>query len=833
MRVNGDDITSSIDLHQVWIDSARAELKNLRKKRSEAGRAPQPSPDAGIRDALEESLAGYTLGETISRGGQGVVIKAVQKATRRDVAVKVLREGPLASEQERSRFEREVQILAQLKHANIVTVLDSGSAAGTHYFIMDYIPGWPLDEFVRRHALPVRQRLLLFVKICRAINVAHLRGIIHRDLKPGNIRVDPSGEPHILDFGLAKVSDFDELATSRTELRTLTGQFIGSLPWAAPEQISGRPEHVELRTDVYALGVLLYQTLTGRFPYDVTGSFREALENICSADPPRPSSVQQALDDELDHIVLKCLRKSPEDRYQSAGDVARDIERYLAGEPIEAKRDSHWYLLRKTIRRHRVSAAIGGLVILLIATVAVGLGVLYQRERQASDRERTLRTAAEQAEARAISSREEAERQARAKTAVNEFFCFEVLAAAAPDRLGREATIHAAMNAAADRVDDQFQAYPLIAGQIHYAMGTSYFRLGEVDKAIEHLASSVRRMTEALGPQHEDVMHARNDLARAYENAGAFEDARSHFEACLAYWRRTRGESDEETLKIMVNLGWLHLRLGDVKTAEGMTRSAYEVALASLGPDNELTRNARGNLGIVYLESDRPELAEPHLRADLESSRRLLGNDDPATLVAMGNMAELLRTLGRTAEAEELMVESLESRKRVLGPAHPSTILQMNNLAMFYGRQQENERAAVMLEEAIEQGINGLGDSHPTVVSMTSNLAAVYDRLERHVDAEPLHRTALDKARGYLPGDHVYVGLYLSRLGRCLMSLDRASDAEAPLLQGYEILQKGGEESQARETADALAELNRQLNRGPEADAWRAKGNGAAARPAP
>jgi hypothetical protein len=298
-----------------------------------------------------------------------------------------MKEGPFSGSADRARFEREVQILGALQHPNIVTIHDSGQARGLFYLVMDYIPGQALDEYASNSRLKLREVLGLFVKVCEAVNAAHLRGIIHRDLKPSNIRVDPDGEPHILDFGLAKLTPGSTSGLTQADMMTMTGQFIGSLPWASPEQAEGRPERIDLRTDVYSLGVILYQLLTGRFPYQVIGSMRDVLDNILSAVPARPSSVRRQIGDEVETIVLKCLNKERERRYQTAGELARDVRHYLNGEPIEAKRDSTWYVLRKLARRHAYTSTVAACLLVIIVSSGLLSFFFYQEKRAALERD--------------------------------------------------------------------------------------------------------------------------------------------------------------------------------------------------------------------------------------------------------------------------------------------------------------------------------------------------------------------------------------------------------------------------------------------------------------
>ncbi len=340
-----------------------------------AGR-PLPPPDA---------VPGYEFLREIHRGGQGVVFLAIQKSTRRKVAVKIMHSGAFGGSAGRARFEREVKLLGAVTHPNIVAIHDSGVAPdGSYFFVMDYISGDSLDVWMAAdHG--VDETLRLFVRICEAVNAAHLKGVIHRDLKPGNIRIDSKGEPFILDFGLAKIAADSvterESADGAPRLMSVTGQFIGTLAWASPEQAAGSPDQIDLRTDVYSLGVLLYQMLTHRFPYEVVGNWRDVLDNILKAAPTRPSTVRRQINAEVETIVLKCLQKERERRYQSAGELARDVQRYLHGEPIEAKRDSALYVIRKKIVRHR-RAVLAAVV--LLAVVGTAFGAITSQRREAS-----------------------------------------------------------------------------------------------------------------------------------------------------------------------------------------------------------------------------------------------------------------------------------------------------------------------------------------------------------------------------------------------------------------------------------------------------------------
>ncbi|MEM9374056.1 MAG: protein kinase, partial [Planctomycetota bacterium] len=347
-----------------------------------------------------DTFPGYEIKREIHRGGQGVVYLANQLATKRRVAIKVMHGGSTLGTTGRARFDREVQLLGQLNHPNVVNLHDSGvTSDGSLFCVMDYISGKALDEVLRERRRErqgreesgrsrsrvseindVESTLRFFAKVCDGVNAAHLKGVVHRDIKPANVRVDQSGEPVLVDFGLAKVTAGVESDSDPSSPMTMTGQFIGSLPWASPEQATGSGDAIDLRTDVYSLGVMLYQMLTGgKFPYSVIGNMRDVLDNIQRAEPARPSTIRRQINDEVETIVLKALAKDRERRYQSAGELGRDIRHYLAGEPIQAKRDSGWYLIRKTMARHKAVAGFALAASIIITGSAVGMTAMWNQ----------------------------------------------------------------------------------------------------------------------------------------------------------------------------------------------------------------------------------------------------------------------------------------------------------------------------------------------------------------------------------------------------------------------------------------------------------------------
>ena len=656
----------------------------------------------------EDSFAGYQLLREIHRGGQGVVYQALQKSTNRKVAIKVMKEGPFAGAADKARFEREVQILGQLQHPNIVGVHDSGSVGNNFYFVMDYIPGQPLDVYMAgaaeketgtkgsknqaRVGLSIESTLKLFAKICEAVNAAHLRGIIHRDLKPGNIRVDPSGEPHILDFGLAKVSAFDPIGDGSPAM-TITGQFIGSLPWASPEQAEGQPSKIDVRTDVYSLGVILYQMLTGKFPYEVIGNMRDVLDRILRAEPAKPSTVRKQINDEVETIVLKCLSKERERRYQTAGELARDISHYLAGEPVEAKRDSVVYVLRKTLIRYRGLVSAACAVVLVTVAAVITLGFMYSAQFR-------LRMAAD--EQRAIAAKERD--HARAETAKYEAvdaFLHRMLTSAILEVESPKLRVADLLDVAAEQLPGDFATQPEVEAAARTSLGLSYRSLGRFDQAERELRKALAIRTAALGAQHADTIVSQINLVTLTYDRGKWADAEAPLREALNLSRHIMGPGDEHTLGVANNLAMTLQRQRKFPEAEALYREYMtQIDLDAAAPKAIwlLTANNFASYLVVRRKLDE---ARTILDALEPAAVRTLPKNDPLRAKILANRAGWHLRRGDLAASEECLRRATDLAAQIYTEAQPDRIVLDDELARVLAERGKFDQAVALLEHML------------------------------------------------------------------------------------------------------------------------------------
>lgn len=809
-----------------WYEDAEQLLGAVKQSRAPAPRQP--------------SIPGYDELREIRRGGQGVVFSATQRSTKRRVAIKVLLDGAWASDSRRRRFEREIDLIATLHHPNIVRLYDSGvTDAGYPYYVMEFIEGVGLDELIgdaaladdwskthrgepldvrvpmpRSEASPlfsVRATFQLFAKVCDAVNYAHQRGVIHRDLKPSNIRIDPAGEPFVLDFGLAKAAT-DSHANVGESPMSLTGEFMGSPPWASPEQADGSPHATDVRSDVYALGVILFQLLTRRFPYPVVGGLREVLHNIQSIEPLRPSSLRRELDDEVDTLVLKCLAKEPDRRYQSAGDLARDIRHYLANEPIEAKRDSALYTLRKAMRRYKYVARITSVFLLITLGAAVLLSVLWLRATEAEQLADQRLDAAEKARAAEVVARTESQRKSAQTHAINLFL---VNMLTMPLDLGREARVADVLDKASRELAESTDLDAPTAAALHEAIGNAYSSLGLFAESEPQLQAAYDLWRGAAGAEHPDTLSSLAAIAWLKRQQGKLDEAVTLLRQVLDARRRVLGDDHIDTTRTMNDLAYVLEMLGQLDEAEALHRAALANSRRLLGEDALDTLTSMGNLASVLCTQGKLEEAGSLMRQRLETARRVLGPQHRDTLRAMSSYSRLLGITGPRGEALALLRAVLENERRILGADHPETIVAIANLGLELSHQGQFGEAEPLLREAVERAQRVLGPEHTDTLGAMGALAGMLNVQGRYAEAEPLLRAALETSRRTNGDEHLDTLYAMNSLAQCLQLQERPTDAEPIYRAALEgCLRALGESSPYTSTAmvnlgTALTDLQR------------------------
>lgn len=833
-----------------------------------AGEGPLTPPGARPAQSSHELAPGdrvgdYVLESLLGEGGFGRVFAARQEQPiRRRVALKAIRPG-LDSRAVLARFQAERQALARMNHPNIARVLDAGELVdGRPYFVMELVEGEPITAFCDSRALALEERLELFARTCQALQHAHTKGVLHRDVKAGNVLVveeDGRPAPRVIDFGIAKALGDLELSATLTD----AGQMIGTPSAMSPEQALGAPD-VDTRTDVWALGVLLFELLTGSVPFRAEGrgpgALLELQRRILESESPRPSAearrgvrapgVPATLPPELDWIVLRCLEKDRERRYAAASDLALDVRRVLAHEPVEAAPPSGLYRLRKLVRRHRgVSAALAALALaLVLGILGTGGGLLRARD---------LNVALEDALA---SAREES----RLALAVNEFLVADLLRAVRPSVRpgeGKDVTLQEVLTAASARLDaavapgGRFAEAPRIEMRIRLALGEALSGLGREDEALPQLergfslareegvgepgdrartllalavsANGIGRYAEAetrlaqelpaleaaLPPATAELHGLRVQLGTALWRQGRVREAVEFLTTAREAARRELGPDHGHTLALTSGLAIAEDMSGRPAEAEPLFRAVVERQLALWGPDATEGFGARNNLVAFLTSRGKLDEAEAELGALLESQQRVLGADHPRTLFALHGLGMLLFERGDLESAEAVLLEAVERREAARGPAHDDTLTSLQLLARLreaQGRLEEAEQILLDVQARLEDA--GRADA-PEAVSFGETLAVFYYRHQRLEEALPLARRSWERSEADLGPRNRKTILRLQRLGsiehergalraareRLADALERARDALAP------------EDTLTRELDEELGEVERKL----------------------
>src|SRR5258708_5864846 len=728
----------------------------------------------------------------IGEGGMGAVYQAEQDHPRRTVALKLIKAG-LASPSLLRRFKDEAEVLGRLQHPGIAQIYEAGTAetgAGPQpFFAMEFVAGRPLTSFAA--GLGVRERLELLARVCDAVHHAHQRGIIHRDLKPANILVDQTGQPKVLDFGVARVTDSDAQVTRQTDI----GQIIGTLAYMSPEQVLADPLEIDIRTDVYALGLILYELLAGRLPYTTERArIHEAVEAICEQEAPALGTIDRAYRGDIETIVAKAIEKDKTRRYSSAAELAADIRRFLNDEAIVARPATTIYKLQKFARRHRtLVAALATVFLVLVAGVfastwqairakraelsarqsesqarsqrdrATAAEAVSIRERDAAtqERDRATRTEAEARQQRdqTLAEKRRADEGAATARAVNEFLQRDLLAqadsgsqtSAKPDP---DIKVRALLDRAAERISGRFGDRPRVEASIEATIGRAYWGLGLFPEAERHLSRALTTFTAANGPLHPETLDTAERLGDLYRAMGRYADAESLLEKTADGLRRTLGSGNPLTLRALSGLAGVYVAAGKNQKAAPLLAELLELERRTLGPEHETTVDTMNELARLQFVSGNLAGAESLLREAIDINRRSLGPDHPRTLPPMNRLAVAVQVQSQDAEAEALHTPLLDVRRRVLGPNHPDTFNTMNNLGALDTDQGKFVEAEALYLQVLEGWRKQYGPEHPRVLTLLSNLANTYRAEGKNAQAESTCAQVLEARRRVLGPEH-------------------------------------------------------------------------------
>ncbi len=698
--------------------------------------------------AAGRRIGAYRILNEIGCGGMSTVYLAVRDDDQyqQRVAIKLIRDG-LGSEDRRRRFAQERQILAGLDHPNVARLLDGGTTEdGLPYVVLEYIEGLPIDAYCDRHRLSIAERLQLFCDVCSAVHAAHQNLVIHRDLKPGNVLVTADGVPKLLDFGIAKLLN-PELS-SRDIQTTLPSFRLMTPAYASPEQVRGEP--VTTATDVYSLGVMLYQLLTGQAPYLLDGVSREEVERvICEADPQppstavssetttwpeasvgslhprRPSTLRRRLAGDLDAIVLMALRKEPQRRYSSAEQLADDLRRTLQDEPVRARRDTLVYRTGKFLRRNRWVPAAALAVAVFSAAMTV----------------QTLRLSA--ALRHSLVQEQEARAQRDRAASVSDFLVRLFRTSDPNEARGRTLTARELLDQANWRIDAELESQPALKATLMDTMGV------------------------------------------VYQNLGFFDEAGSLLTKAFEMRRSLVTGADADVAQSLSHLAFLKHLEEDFTTAEQLARQALEMRRELLGAEHPLVADSLHDLAEVLFASGQWDVSETHYRAALVMRRTWLGPRHRAVAESLNEMSLLLRATDRYDEADAMASEALEIWRESFGDDHPEVATALENVALVRVARGDLERGEALLRQALDIKQRLLGEEHPGVAETMGELGSVLSEKGDLATAEGLLRQSLATTLAHWGKESPRVANHQSRLAALL---EERGDYAAAAELGHQAL---------------------------------------------
>jgi serine/threonine-protein kinase len=772
--------------------------------------------------ADDATLEGKTFGnylaiEQIGSGGMGSVYLAdrVDGLFEQKVALKIIKPG-MNSQEIITRFEGERQILARLQHPNIAKLLDGGiSELGLPYFTMEYVDGKPITEFCDDNNLTIEKRLELFLKVCDAILYAHQNLVIHRDIKPSNILVQKDGNVKLLDFGIAKV--FEEDANQKN--LTLTGIRVMTPEYASPEQVRGEP--VNTATDIYSLGLILYQLLTGCPPYEVhTNSAIEMEKIICFTEPPKPSimitkfstlnvdrakklspvvisqnrgisqsKLRKRISGDLDNICLMALRKEPERRYNSVAQMINDINNHLSGQPITARKSTALYLAKKFIQRHKAGVVITSVAFLIMALVTIfyTLKLAEERDRAQVEAEKSKKVSEflagifkvsdpDQSRGETITARELLDKGV--KSLESELSDQPEVLAKMLDvtgnvykSLGLYNNALVLLNKAYDINDSLFGLTSPETAKSLNDLANLNFAMGDYDQAISRFNKTVKTRERIFGEESMETAESLNDLAMVLREQGKYDEAEKLLIQSLAIRKKRSSDKGPEVSESMNNLALLYQDKGKYDEAKKLFEESLLIKENLYGKIHPSVTETISNLAMLLQKMGNYDEASTLFNKSLKIDKKLFGDIHPTISTDLYNIASNTALMGDLQSADKLYTEVLELDKKLLGEKHPYIALDYNNLAGILNDKGDYSKAEELYKKSLDLNIKIYGKEHPEVATSLSNLGVLYYRWGKYNLAEPLIKSALEMRIKLLGENHpdvvtslnIYAGLLTSQ----------------------------------------------------------------------
>lgn len=810
-----DALAKALDGNTELIDQASAML------RAASGSTAQlhPEIDAYVGNdgpdpytLINKDIGGYTVERLIAEGGMGAVYAAKQFHPERTVALKVLRPGSLG-DSTRMRFGREVTALGRLKHPNIAQIYDAGvyrPAEGSKlpYLVMEYVDGSSLTDYARNHADELDDKIKLMIKVADAVHAAHQQAIIHRDLKPANILVDRDGEPKVLDFGIARLADENSIDFTS---HTATGAILGTLAYMSPEQVKGDASAADARADVYAMGVLLYEIVMGKPPVDVRNQpLPVALQRISEE---RTITLGVGYDHDLQTIIATAMEHDLSRRYGSASELAADLRRYLANDPIAARPPTTRYLLTKFAQRHRgpLAAAVAFVLLLIAATVLASVGFLRAESQRkdavaARDEAREQRDIADTATAEAVEQRnlardrEQEAEQARAETAVERDraveeqqraeainqFLHNMLGAADPEVLGRNVTLLETIDFYIGRVETTFEGQPYTRASIYNTLGWVYFSLGEYDKAERITQRAYELFVESVGPDTQETHVAVGTLSSIYEERGDFDKLEQLVNASLPRAIETLGKDNDNVLHLQMMRASLLTHRGQYQEADALYAETISTASNALGPENDLTLTFINNYSGYLLERGDYGRAEPLLLAVIKHRQ-----DDPTSslqdlVISVANLAGVYDAQGRYEEADAIYRDTLDVLVEALGEDHVTTVTVMMARVSVLQSLGHTGEATELSGLVYEKRLEMFGADHFDTLLAQQNHAVQLGYAKRFDEAVMHAQAAYVGGLALFGSAHDFVWQAESTYAVALSNVDRLEEAMPLLENGLE-----------------------------------------------